>query len=225
MVCFSALVILSTIATTLATPVKRDVELERFVFRRNNSTDLSRRGNPTYNQDYVAGGDVIFTPSGAGTFEVQWDAPTAADDFVVGRGWSTGGVSPITFSGNFGAGSGTGLLSVYGWSTNPLVEYYVVEDSLNPPSFGTLKGSFTSDGSTYTVYENTRVNEPSIEGVSTFNQYISVRSSKRSSGTVTVDNHFNKWGSLGMSLGSLSYQVIAVEGWGGEGIATQTVSN
>jgi endo-1,4-beta-xylanase len=133
--------------------------------------------------------------------------------------------SPITFSGSFGASSGTGLLSVYGWSTNPLVEYYVVEDSLKPPSFGTLKGTFTSDGSTYTVYENTRVNEPSIQGTSTFNQYISVRSSKRSSGTVTVENHFTKWKALGLNLGTLNYQVIAVEGWGGSGTATQTVSN
>lgn len=113
---------------------------------------------------------------------------------------------------------------MYGWSTSPLVEYYVVEDSLNPPTFGTYKGTVTSDGSTYTIYENTRTNEPSILGTSTFNQYISVRSSKRASGTVTVANHFNAWASLGMSLGTLSYQIVAVEGWGGEGIATQTVS-
>lgn len=133
--------------------------------------------------------------------------------------------SPINFSGNFGAGSGTGMLSVYGWSTNPLVEYYVVEDSLNPPSFGTYKGTVSSDGGSYNIYENTRINEPSIVGTSTFNQYISVRQSKRSSGTVTVANHFNAWASYGMNLGTLSYQVVAIEGWGGEGEATQTVSN
>jgi endo-1,4-beta-xylanase len=120
--------------------------------------------------------------------------------------------SPITFDGSFGVGSGTGLLSVYGWSTNPLVEYYIVEDTYNPPSWGNQKGSVTSDGSTYVIWENQRVNEPSIEGTSTFNQYISVRQSQRSSGTVTVENHFQAWANLGMDLGSLSYQVVAAEG-------------
>ena len=65
-------------------------------------------------------------------------------------------------------GSGTALLSVYGWSTNPLVEYYIVEDTASPPSFGTYKGSVYSDGSEYTIYENTRYDAPSIEGTSTF---------------------------------------------------------
>ena len=121
-------------------------------------------------------------------------------------------------------GSGTALLSVYGWSTNPLVEYYIVEDTASPPSFGTYKGSVYSDGSEYTIYENTRYDAPSIEGTSTFNQYISVRESPRTSGTVTVANHFNAWADLGLDLGSLSYQIVAVEGWGGEGEAAQTVS-
>lgn len=89
---FSTIIVLTAIASALASPVTRDLTLEDFVFRRNNSTGLVRRGNPNYNQDYVAGGDVIFTPSGAGTFEVQWDAPTSADDFVVGRGWTNGGI-------------------------------------------------------------------------------------------------------------------------------------
>lgn len=116
------------------------------------------------------------------------------------------------------------MLSVYGWSQNPLVEYYVVEASLNPPNFGTFKGTVYSDGSNYNIYENTRYNEPSIEGTSTFNQYISVRQSPRQSGTVTISNHFQAWAKLGMNLGSLKYQVVAVEGWGGQGEAAQSVS-
>lgn len=133
--------------------------------------------------------------------------------------------SPINFSGNFGVGSGVGLLAVYGWSTNPLVEYYIMENNFDYPSAGTVKGSVTSDGSSYTIWENTRVNEPSIQGTATFNQYISVRNSKRSSGTVTVANHFNAWKSLGMNLGTMNFQVMAVEGWGGQGGVQQSVSN
>ncbi|CAD6452185.1 6c63236e-7929-451c-91c7-58f1ad43d71f [Sclerotinia trifoliorum] len=190
-----------------------------FVLRRNESS-LLRRATPNYKQDYTTGGDVVYTPSGS-SFTVDWDTQ---DDFVVGLGWTTGSNNPINFSGTFGIGSGTALLSIYGWSENPLVEYYIVEDNSSPPSFGTVKGSVTSDGSSYTIWENQRVNEPSIVGTATFNQYISVRSSPRKSGTVTVENHFKAWAALGMKLGTLNYQVLAVEGWGGEGAATQTVS-
>jgi endo-1,4-beta-xylanase len=116
-------------------------------------------------------------------------------------------------------------LSVYGWTTNPLVEYYVIEESVGFSQTGTVKGTVSSDGGTYTVWENTRVNAPSIQGTSTFNQYISIRSSGRSSGTVTVANHFNAWKNYGLSLGTLNFQVIAVESWNGAGSAQQTVTN
>lgn len=90
---------------------------------------------------------------------------------------------------------------------------------------GTVKGTVESDGGTYTIYKDTRVNEPSIEGTSIFNQYISVRNSPRTSGTVTVENHFNAWAAAGMSLGALNFQVIAVESWSGSGSAQQSVTS
>ncbi|ATZ57598.1 hypothetical protein BCIN_15g01600 [Botrytis cinerea B05.10] len=222
MITFSSLLVtFSAISTSLAIPgsILPKRSPMNFVLQRNESS-LVRRATPNYEQDYTTGGDVIYTPSGS-SFTVDW---STEDDFVVGLGWTTGSTNPINFSGTFGIGSGTALLSIYGWSENPLVEYYIVEDSASPPSFGTVKGSVTSDGSSYTIWENQRVNEPSIVGTATFNQYISVRSSPRKSGTVTVENHFQAWAALGMNLGTLNYQVLAVEGWGGEGAATQTVS-
>ncbi|KKO99257.1 glycosyl hydrolase family 11 [Trichoderma harzianum] len=183
--------------------------------------DVRRRASINYDQNYQTGGTVNYSPSGSG-FSVNWNTQ---DDFVVGVGWTTGSSSPINFSGSFGVNSGTGLLSVYGWSTNPLVEYYIMEDNHAYPAQGTVKGTVTSDGATYTIYENTRVNEPSIQGTATFNQYISVRNSPRTSGTVTVQNHFNAWASHGMNLGAMNYQVVAVEGWGGSGSASLSVSN
>ncbi|EHK50983.1 uncharacterized protein TrAtP1_009976 [Trichoderma atroviride] len=183
--------------------------------------DVRRRASINYDQNYQTGGTVNYSPSGTG-FSVNWNTQ---DDFVVGVGWTTGSTSPINFSGSFGVSGGTGLLSVYGWTTNPLVEYYIIESNSNFPTSGTQKGSVTSDGSSYTVWENTRVNEPSIQGTATFNQYISIRNSHRTSGTVTVENHFNAWKSLGLDLGTFNYQVIAIEGWGGSGSASQTVSN
>ncbi|KAI1328980.1 concanavalin A-like lectin/glucanase domain-containing protein [Xylariaceae sp. FL0255] len=182
---------------------------------------LEERSNTNYNQDYITGGSVSYSP-GTNEFSVTWNTQ---EDFVVGVGWKPGSTSPITYSGSFQVNSGLGSLSVYGWSTNPLVEYYVMENQVDLSTGGTQKGTFTSDGGTYAVWENQRVNEPSIEGTSTFNQYISIRQSPRTSGTVTLENHFNAWASYGMNLGTLDYQVLAVESWSGSGSASQQVSN
>lgn len=220
----SAVIFLVIAAPAPTSSTKDDVETSErgpHDYVLDSQNPLSRRSSINYDQDYTTGGIVNYSPSSTG-FSVQW---TDADDFVVGVGWTTGSTSPITFGGAFSVSSGTGLLSVYGWTTNPLVEYYVMEDYTNPPTEGTIKGTFTSDGSMYTVWENTRVNEPSIVGTATFNQYISIRDSPRTSGTVTVENHFQQWESLGMTLGTFNYQVIAVEGWSGSGSAQQSVSN
>jgi endo-1,4-beta-xylanase len=121
--------------------------------------------------------------------------------------------------------NGLGSLSVYGWTTNPLVEYYIMECNVDISTGGSELGTVSSDGGTYTIWENQRVNEPSIEGTSTFEQYISIRDSCTSSGTVTVENHFQAWASHGLDLGTFNYQVIAVESWDGSGSAQQSVSN
>lgn len=84
-------------------------------------------------------------------------------------------------------------------------------------------GTVTSDGSLYDIYLHQQVDQPSIEGTATFNQYISVRQDERTSGTVTVANHVNAWASLGLDLGTLNYQIVAVEGLSGSGQATVTV--
>ena len=131
----------------------------------------------------------------------------------------------ISFSGNY-APSGNSYLSVYGWTTNPLVEYYIMEDfgTYNPASSLTHKGTLTSDGGSYDVYEGVRTNEPSIDGTATFNQYWSIRSSKRSSGTVTTSNHFNAWKSLGLQMGTFNYQIVSTEGYQSSGSSSITVS-
>lgn len=94
----------------------------------------------------------------------------------------------------------------------------------NPSSGATKKGTVTTDGGVYDVYTNQRTNAPSIEGTSTFQQFWSVRQSKRSSGSVTTANHFNAWSGFGMKLGSHDYQILAVEGYFSAGSADLTVS-
>jgi len=229
MVAFSSLALgLSAISAVLAAPAPAPVEKRgdfNFMMGPDHPLSLARRNltrrSTNYNQDYTTGGTVNFTPSN-GAFSVNWNTQ---DDFVVGVGWNPGSTAPITHTGTFTVSSGLGSLSVYGWTTNPLVEYYVMEENIGISGLGSEKGTVSSDGGTYTIYEGQRVNEPSIEGTSTFNQYISVRSSGTTSGTVTVENHFKAWAALGMTLGTFNFQVIAVESWSGSGSAQQSVSN
>jgi endo-1,4-beta-xylanase len=117
--------------------------------------------------------------------------------------------------------SGNSYLSVYGWTVEPLKEYYIVEDWRNwIPSMaeGTVpKGTITVNGGIYDIYESTRVNQPSIIGITTFQQYFSIRRTVRNSGTINISEHFLKWESLGMEMGKMYEVSFVVEGYQSSG--------
>ncbi|KIX10101.1 uncharacterized protein Z518_01182 [Rhinocladiella mackenziei CBS 650.93] len=168
------------------------------------------------------GGSVNYQNGPGGQYSVQW---SNVGNFVAGKGWNPGSARIINYSGFFNP-SGNGYLSVYGWTRDPLIEYYVVESygTYNPSSGATYQGSVTSDGGTYSIYTAQRVNAPSIDGTQTFTQYWSVRQSKRVGGSVNLANHFNGWRNLGMNLGVHDYQIVATEGYESSGDSQITIS-
>jgi endo-1,4-beta-xylanase len=167
-------------------------------------------------------GNVTMKLGAGGSYSVQM---SGINNSVVGKGWKPGSSHTINYSGNFNP-NGNGYLALYGWTTNPLIEYYIVEDfgSYNPSSGTTRLGSVSTDGSTYDIYRTQRVNQPSIIGNATFYQYWSVRQNHRTSGTITTANHFNAWSRLGLTLGSHDYQIMATEGYQSNASSNITVS-
>jgi len=177
-----------------------------------------------YYQMYTAGsGSACVTLNSGTSYSTSW---SNIGDFVAGVGWNPGSSATVSFSSSLSA-SGTSLVSLYGWSTNPLVEYYVMENYTgSAPTAGTYMGQVTSDGGTYNIYEHQQVNQPSIQGTATFEQYLAIRTSPESSGTITTANYFNAWASHGMKLGTLSYQILATEAYGnGSGSSSVTVNS
>lgn len=177
-------------------------------------------------------GTTSMTLNGGGKFSCQWSNINNAL-FRTGKKYNEtqthqqlGNIS-INYACNYQP-NGNSYLSVYGWTVDPLVEYYIVESwgSWRPPG-STSKGTITVDGATYDLYETTRVNQPSIKGTATFQQYWSVRTSKRTSGTISVSDHFKAWESRGMKMGKMYEVSFVVEGYQSSGkadVSTMTIN-
>ena len=163
-------------------------------------------------------GSVSMTMGSAGNSSVNW---SNVGNFVCGKGWKPGTNRNVNYSGSV---SGAQSMGLYGWTINPLIEYYVAD--MGGGGEGENMGTVTSDGGTYTIWRHQQVDQPSIIGTATFWQYKSIRQGSRVGGTITFANHINAWASLGMNLGSTwDYQILAIEGWSGSsGNANITVS-
>lgn len=160
----------------------------------------------------------------------------------LGYEWSRFGETPVpheqigTITADFvsrkmGTAGIYSYVGMYGWSTDPCVEWYVVEDSFNQmpinPGDTTNMGEVSIDGGTYIMYTRptTGTGGTRCTGENEWIQYYSVRTTARACGRISLTEHFEAWDSLGMPLGNLLEAKILVEVGGGTGRVDLPVAN
>jgi len=167
-------------------------------------------------------GTVNYRNGDDGRYDVDWEDN---GNFIGGKGWNPGsGSRTINFNATFDI-VGNAYLTVYGWMTNPKVEYYIIESfgTFDPSAYAQQKfASYSVDGSEYSLGKTTRYSMVPMEG-STILQYYAVRRSKRSSGSVNVAEHFAAWRERGLKLGNHQDQIVATEGYYSNGSSSVTV--
>lgn len=167
-------------------------------------------------------GQVTYNNLENGSYTSQWNN---VGNWVGGKGWNPGGDKTVEYNGTWNGANVNSYLALYGWTKDPLIEYYVVESygSYNPSSGAQRRGTIETDGGTYDIYQTQRVNQPSIVGTATFYQFWSVRTQKRVGGQITTGNHFDAWTDSGLELGSHDYMILATEGYQSSGSSSITV--
>jgi endo-1,4-beta-xylanase len=177
------------------------------------------------NRGNVGTGSMTLTSGG--TFSCQWQK---AENFLARKGkkfnetqtYRQIGDIKVEYSCDYNP-QGNSYMCVYGWTVDPLVEFYIVENygTWRPPGGGYIT-TVTIDGESYDIYKTTRTNQPSIKGTATFDQYWSVCNTQRTSGIIPVSKHFRQWKRNGLKIGKMNEVAFCIEGYQSSGSATIT---
>jgi hypothetical protein len=183
------------------------------------------------------GGTITYFTN-AHAFSATW-GPSSAD-FLAHVGLDYGGTQSYTTYGKIlaqfaesksGTAGGFSNVGMYGWLQNPCVEWYIIEDSFQTMPVEKSSVTATIDGGTYYLIQRTTTGTAGANAckgsVSSWTQILSVRSTARDCGTITVSAHFAAWANQGWSVGDVSSIHINTEVGGGSGsieFPTATVS-
>lgn len=129
-----------------------------------------------------------------------------------------------------GTGGPYSYVGMYGWSTNPCIEWYIVDDSYSAMPFNTgtaPSGTADLDGATYNLVKRntTGTGGNRCGNVSAWDQFYSIRHTGRQCGTISVSEHFKLWDAKGWKLGNLLEVKILVEAASGQGSVDFAVAN
>jgi len=134
----------------------------------------------------------------------------------------------VHYAAGFGATPITGYayLMIYGWLSNPYIEYYIIENHagsgytpLSSPSTSYL-GKFYSEGSIYDLGYSTRNGVPNVPGVTVVTKITTVyavRKDVRWGGYVDISGMFQAWRAFGQGGGPasvLEWQILGCEAQG-----------
>lgn len=162
-------------------------------------------------------GNATMTLGPQGQYSAHWNG---VFNWFGGKGWATGHRRTFNYCATFQPG-GVSFLSLYGYTTSPIAEYYVVENWGSWRPTGTAMGTVVSEGSTYDIYRQTLG-----VGITPYYRYYSVRRVPRSSGTINTGDHFDAWARAGLNLDApMGYMIMATEGYQSNGRSSVTVDS
>ena len=163
-------------------------------------------GTPWGFEQWSGGGTNSMTYYDNGTFEAEW---SNNQDYLTRVGFRYGDNGPgvdhntksyaVDYRYTRTGSAQYGYIGVYGWTVNPQVEYYIVDDWYSKPNeqyIGEKFGEIEVDGAIYTIHAFLRQQEPSKTGTSTFLQIFSIRQTPRQCGHIDISAHFKKWDEL-----------------------------
>lgn len=182
-----------------------------------------------WNQDGT--GEAAMEVGSDGKFSCSWED---VDNCIFRRGKKLGSVKNYQQYGSILLDydidyqpQGDSAVCVYGWTEAPLTEYFIYEawSGKMPAGDKVLKEQVIIDGNEYDIYQSERKDQPSIQGLTSFTQCISVRrdtadcngKTTNLTGSVRVTKHFEAWEKAGMQTGNIYEVTLNVEGYKASG--------